>query len=140
MAQSMIDKLTNYLMPADGVERDDDAMALPEKVNRSKPVNLHVHSNQSPSLKMLIVAQAKFSEVRTYSDHLKSNMAVVINLTGVDVKMQCAIKDFMDGACYALAGSVQRVSESVFIYVPTNVDISKELYSYSVPTYIKPKL
>ena len=28
---------------------------------------------------------------------------------------------------------------SIFLYVPTNVNVDKELYAYSVPAYVKPK-
>ena len=107
--------------------------------HKRKPVNLYLHTNQSENLKVLIVSPAKFDDVRMYADHLKANITVVVNLTSIEKDMQDSIKDFMNGVCYILAGNVQRIADSVFIYAPVNVDIDKELYAYSVPTYVKPK-
>lgn len=140
MALSMIDKLTNYLMPTEGVAQKEKPVVKADVVQESKVVSLSVHSNQSAKLKVLIVSVAKYDDVRKYADHLKANIAVVINLANVDVNVQHAIKDFMNGVCYVLAGNVQKVAESVFMYTPVDVDMEKELYAYSVPAYVKPKI
>lgn len=140
MALSMLDKLTNYLMPTEEVVSKDKLVVGADATQGSKLVSLSVHSNQSSKLKVLIVSVAKYDDVRNYADHLKANIAVIINLAGVDVTAQESIKDFMNGACYVLSGNVQRVAESVIMYTPVGVDIGKELYAYSVPTYVKPKI
>ncbi len=139
MALSMIDKLTNYLMPMEEVQEKEKPVAHTPAPQGSKVVNLSVHSNQSAKLKVLIVSVAKQDDVRNYADHLKANIAVVINLTSVDGITQQSIKDFMNGVCYVLSGNVQNVAESVLLYTPFGVDIEKELYAYSVPPYVKPK-
>ena len=140
MGLSMIDKLTNYLMPMEKMVQKEQLVSEVDDTHGRKPVNLYVHTNQSASLKVLIVLPAKFDDVRMYADHLKANITVVVNLIGLDLDMQNAIKDFMNGVCYVLSGNAQRIADSVFIYTPANVDIDKELYAYSVPTYVKPKL
>jgi len=140
MGLSMIDKLTNYLMPMEKVAQKEQLVADFDDIHGRKPVNLYVHTNQSAKLKVLIVSPAKFDDVRIYADHLKANITVVINLTCIEKDMQNAIKDFMNGVCYVLAGNVARIADSVFMYTPVNVDIDKEIYAYSVPTYVKPKV
>ncbi len=139
MALGMIDKLTNYLLPTEETEAKKQRVLTSDTEYGIKPVNLQVHTNQAIALKMVVVSPAKYDDVRTYADHLKANMAVVINLTGVELDMQYAIKDFMNGVSYVLDGNVQRVADSVFMYTPANVGIDKELYAYSVPTYVKPR-
>ena len=140
MALSMIDKLTNYLMPTEGGGQREKPVGESTAARGSNLVNLSVHSTQSGKLKVLIVSSAKYDEVHTYADHLKANIAVAINLTDVDVTMQESIKDFMNGVCYVLDGNVQRVAESVIMYTPSDVDIEKELYAYSVPAYVNPRI
>lgn len=135
----MLDKLTNYLMPVEETATKTQKITESDSDNEAKPLNLQVHTNQSIALKMVIVSPASYDDVRTYADHLKANIAVVMNLTGVEMDMQYAIKDFMNGVSYILACNVQRIADSIFIYTPANVAIDKELYAYSVPTYIKPK-
>jgi cell division inhibitor SepF len=138
MALGMLDKLTNYLMPMEDMAAKKQVGTESDMEYGSKP-NLQIHTNQSIALKIVVVSPAKYDDVRTYADHLKANIAVVLNLTGVEMDMQYAIKDFMNGASYILAGNVQRIADSVFMYTPSNVGIDKELYAYSVPTYVKPK-
>lgn len=139
MALSMIDRLTNYLMPMEEVAKTEQPVSEKNAAHGRKPVNLYVHSNQSSTVKVLIVSPAKFDDVHVYANHLKENIIVVVNLTGLDVTTQQTIKDFMNGVCYVLDCNVQRVADFVFIYAPANIDIDKQLFAYSVPTYIKPK-
>lgn len=139
MALDMLDKLTNYLMPTEEIGTKKQTVSVNDMDYGTKSVNLQVHTNQSIALKIVVVSPAKYDDVRTYADHLKANIAVVINLTGVEIDMQYAIKDFMNGVSYILAGNVQRIADSVFMYTPANVGIDKELYAYSVPTYVKPR-
>jgi len=135
----MIDKLTNYLMPMEKVAQNEQLIGDIDDTHGRKPVNLYVHTNQSAKLKVLIVSPAKFDDVRMYADHLKANITVVVNLTSIEMDVQNSIRDFMNGVCYVLAGNVQRIADSVFIYTPVNVEIDKEIYAFSVPTYVKPK-
>jgi len=139
MGLSMIDKLTNYLNPIEKIAQKEQILSEFDGTHGRKPLNLHVHTNQSKNLKVLIVSPAKFDDVRMYADHLKANITVVVNLSCLETDVQDAIKDFMNGVCYVLAGNAARIADSVFIYAPVNVDIDKELYAYSVPTYVKPK-
>jgi len=139
MGLGMIDKLTNYLMPMEKLAQKEQLISEFDETHGRKPVNLYVHTNQSAMLKVLIVSPAKVDDVPVYADHLKANITVIVNLTCIEMDMQNAIKDFMDGVCYVLACNVAQIADSVFIYTPVNVDIDKELYAYSVPTYVKPK-
>lgn len=139
MALSMIDKLTNYLMPMEEVAKKEQSVSENDVIRGRKPLNLYVHSNQSTTLKVLIVSPAKFEDVHMYANHLKANITVVVNLTGLDITKQQAIKDYMNGVCYVLDGNVQRIADFVFMYAPAHVDIEKQLYAYSIPAYVKPK-
>ena len=139
MALGMLDKLTNYLLPTEESGEKKQRVLVRDADYEVKPVNLQVHTNQSIALKMVVVSPAKYDDVRTYADHLKANIAVVMNLTGVEMDMQYAIKDFMNGVSYVLAANVQRIADSVFMYTPAHVGIDKELYAFSVPTYVKPR-
>lgn len=140
MGLSLIDKLTNYLMPLEEVAAQGRSVSEMDTARARKSVNFQVHTNSSAFLKVVVASPMTYDDVCTYANHLKDDVAVVINFTGVDIEMQRAIKDFMNGVCYVISGNVQRIADSVFIYVPGHIDIEKELYAYSVPAYIKPKM
>lgn len=140
MGLSLIDKLTNYLMPLEEVAMQGNVVSEMDAARARRSMNLQIHNNESTSLKVVVASPATYDDVCLYANHLKENIAVVINFTNVEIDMQHAIKDFMNGVCYVVAGNVQRIADSVFIYTPGHVDIEKELYAYSVPAYSKPKI
>ncbi|MCL2360922.1 MAG: cell division protein SepF [Defluviitaleaceae bacterium] len=51
----------------------------------------------------------------------------VVDLTGMERSMAQRIADFLGGACYALSGTVHRVSRDIFIIVPDGVRITAEM-------------
>jgi cell division inhibitor SepF len=140
MGLSLIDKLTNYLMPLEEVATQGNVVSEMDAARARRSMNLQIHTSESASLKMVVASPATYDDVCVYANHLKENVAVVINFTNVEIDMQHAIKDFMNGVCYVVAGNVQRIADSVFIYTPGHIDIEKELYAYSVPAYSKPKI
>ena len=139
MALGLIDKLTNFLMPIEEVAdigREQVVSELSAAQSR-KTVNLRVHTQETAGLKVLIAAPTQYEDVTIYADNLKARVSVVVNFEHVDGDLQRAIVDFLNGVCYIIKGNVQRVSDEILMYVPENVDISKELYAFSIPTYTK---
>ena len=46
---------------------------------------------------------------------------------GMDVELAQRIIDFISGACYAIDGNLQKVSNYIFILTPHSVDITGDL-------------
>ncbi|MDR3590701.1 MAG: cell division protein SepF [Negativicutes bacterium] len=132
MALGLIDKLTNFLMPVEEAEPAEHISA------GDRRANLKVHT--PAALKVFITAPQAFDDVKVCADCLKAHVAVLINFEDVDSVTQQRIGDFLGGVCVVTDGASQRVSDTVVLYVPSNVDINKEMYAYSVPTYTKRKL
>jgi cell division inhibitor SepF len=65
-----------------------------------------------------------YDDAQTVIDHLKNRRPVVLNLEALDGAMAQRILDFTSGAAYALDGNVQKVSKSIFIVVPSNIELS----------------
>lgn len=131
MASGLIDKLTNFLMP---VEEEGTQPAEIQPVG-DRRAQLRVHS--PAALKVFIANPAEFDDVKLCADYLKANVAVLINYEEADVATMQRIGDFLEGMLAVTGGTNQRVSDKVVMYVPANVDINKEMYAYSVPTYTK---
>ena len=97
----------------------------------SKIVNLHTTS----SMKVVIVEPKKYEDVTIIADHLRQRRAVIVNLESIEhePEVKKSIYYFMSGAVYMLDGSMQKVSKSIFMLAPSNVDIDanvkKELES-----------
>jgi len=68
-------------------------------------------------------------DAREIADTLLDSCTVVLNLEGLDVELAQRIIDFTCGACYSLQGSLQKISNYIFILTPADVDISGDYQS-----------
>jgi cell division inhibitor SepF len=131
LALGLIDKLTNFLMPV------EETVPTEHITPGDRRASLKVHS--PAALKVFITAPQAFDDVRVCADCLKAHVAVLINFEDVDNVTQQRIGDFLNGVCVVTDGTSQRVSDTVVLYVPSSVDVNKEMYAYSVPAYNKKK-
>ena len=99
-----------------------------EPRERGKLVTLN-NNNQTKTVRMMIVEPTSFEEVQALVDHLKNKRAVIINLEETDKVLARRIADFMGGAIYALDGTMQRVSGSIFLFTPQNIEVSVPIRS-----------
>jgi cell division inhibitor SepF len=74
-----------------------------------------------------VVKPQSFNESKTITDYLKSNKTVVVNLEGIEITTAQRIIDCIAGASYALGGSLEPISNKIFIVAPSDVEISGDL-------------
>ncbi|MCX7923242.1 MAG: cell division protein SepF [Clostridia bacterium] len=89
------------------------------KKHQGKVVNIHSASQ----FKVVIMQPDNFDDAQDICDHLKNKKPVVINLEGVEKGDAQRIIDFLSGSVYALEGSIQKVTNGIFLIAPNNVDI-----------------
>jgi cell division inhibitor SepF len=73
-----------------------------------------------------VVEPQNFNGAREVGDRLKANQPVILNLQGLPRELQRRLIDFSSGLAYAVAASMQRVADQVFLLTPTNVEVSQE--------------
>lgn len=109
------------------IEDEDDITSGFDSINASKSnkiVSLHTVSQ----MKVVIVEPKKYEDVTTIADHLKQRRALVVNLDSVEKNEdKKAIFNFMNGAVYVLEGNIQKITKSIFILAPSNVDIDSSV-------------
>jgi len=105
--------------------------------NHNKVVNIH----SSSQLKVVVIQPQNIDDAQEISNHLKENKPVIVNLESMDKEPAQRIVDFFCGAVYALDGSIYRVSNSIFLITPYNVDVmgdfKEDLKSKSVFPWMK---
>lgn len=107
-------------------EQNIDQPALGNSITKaSKVVNIHT----ATQMKVVIVEPKKYDDVTIIADHLKQRRAVIVNLESLedDPETKKSIYYFISGAVYILEGSMQKVSKSIFILAPNNVDIDANI-------------
>ncbi len=82
-----------------------------------------VNFNANNQFKVVIMQPGSFEEARDVCDHLKSKKPVIVNLETIEKDIAQRIVDFLSGSIYALDGSIQKVSNAIFIIAPSNVDL-----------------
>ena len=90
-----------------------------KKNSNGKLVNLS-NANQ---LKLVVMQPTSFDDAQDVCDHLKEKKPVVINLEYADKETARRLIDFLSGAVYGVDGHIKKVSPTIFLIVPFNVDI-----------------
>jgi cell division inhibitor SepF len=78
----------------------------------------------SKQLKVMVVEPVSFDDVQHVADYLKSKKPVVVNLENADSEISRRMIDFISGTTYALDGSMQKISNQIFLCAPQNVDVA----------------
>lgn len=78
-------------------------------------------------MEVSVIKPNTMEDTREIADTLLSNCTVVLNLEGIDVELAQRIIDFACGTCYAIDGSLQKVSSYIFILTPAGVEISGDI-------------
>lgn len=89
--------------------------------------NNKVVSMNTKGVEVYVIKPQDFSEAQTAADLLKQGRTVVINLEGVELTIAQRSIDFIGGATYAIDGSLQAVSNNIFIAAPDNIEVSGDL-------------
>lgn len=86
------------------------------------PMNTGVSSS-----KMVITQPTCYDEVEGIGEYLKSRKSIIINLENVGKEDARRILDFLSGATFMVEGTIQRVSNLIYLITPKNVEIQNDL-------------
>ena len=78
------------------------------------------------SPKPYAVAPVSFNDAQEVADRYMASTPVIMNLEGVDRELSRRLVDFASGLCYGTRGQMEKVTTSVYLLTPTNVEVSAE--------------
>jgi cell division inhibitor SepF len=96
--------------------------AQKNKPQQNKVVNIHTPQQ----FKVVVMNPENFEDAKEVTEHLKNKKPVVINLLKLEKEFAQRILDFLSGGVCALEGSIQKVSQGIFVVAPNNVDVMGE--------------
>ncbi|MGB7982473.1 MAG: cell division protein SepF [Candidatus Nanopelagicales bacterium] len=67
-----------------------------------------------------------YNDARRIGEEYREGVPVIINLTGMDDSDAKRIVDFAAGLVFGLRGSIERITNKVFLLSPANVDVGAE--------------
>ncbi len=109
------------------VEAEEDLKQKVEELEVGKGkknnnlVNLPTAQKQ---MKVMVVEPFSFDDAQHVADHLKNRKPVVVNFENCDKEVAKRMIDFISGTTYALAGSIQKIGNNIFLCAPNNVDVT----------------
>ncbi|HEX5741945.1 MAG TPA: cell division protein SepF [Pilimelia sp.] len=67
-----------------------------------------------------------YNEARTIGEHFRDDVPVIMNLTEMDEADAKRLVDFAAGLAFGLRGTIERVTNRVFLLSPANVQVTAE--------------
>lgn len=113
-------------------EEDERVIPLRSRVKDREKTKLVDVSNTQ--MKVAILVPENYEDAQEICDNIKEHRAVVVNLENVEYETSQRIIDFLSGACYSLNGSIQKISNKIFIIAPENVDITGDIKDELIKT------
>ncbi|AZZ61588.1 cell division protein SepF [Oenococcus sp. UCMA 16435] len=65
-----------------------------------------------------------FSDAKTIVNQLLLHEAVIVNFSAIDETQSAKIVDFVAGAIYAVEGSIEKISDEIWLIAPNNYAVS----------------
>jgi cell division inhibitor SepF len=104
------------------------ASITPERrlVEKSAPVITSKTSSDREPYRITTLHPRTYNEARTIGEHFRDSTPVIMNLTEMDDTDAKRLVDFAAGLVFGLHGSIERVTQKVFLLSPANVDVTAE--------------
>lgn len=91
---------------------------------RTETVQQQFSSGAGGSSGVVINSPSTYEDVQLLIDHLKMHEQVIVDFSTVNQTSVYRILDFMSGAIYALGGSIQQITNNIFLFAPAGVTIT----------------
>lgn len=129
-------KFKNIFIPEDEYDEDDyeETEQEDELVTRSThavhPASIAVPKvvslNQPNRMEILNFTMLSYDMTGEICGYIKNRKPIIVNMEKLAPhEMQRAV-DYLTGACFALNGSVEKVTDNIFIFAPEHVNINPD--------------
>ncbi|QQQ75037.1 cell division protein SepF [Saccharothrix sp. 6-C] len=80
----------------------------------------------NPLARITTLHPRSYNEARTIGEHYRDGTPVIMNLTDMNDADAKRLVDFAAGLAFALRGSIDKVTNKVFLLSPPNIDVTAE--------------
>lgn len=130
-------KFKNIFVPEDEYD-EDDYEEMEEEQEVTSRTSMHtshptpmtvpkvVSLNQPNRMELLNFTMLSYDMTGEICGYIKNRKPIIVNMEKlVPHEMQRAV-DYLTGACFALNGTVEKVTDNIFIFAPDHVNINPE--------------
>ncbi|MDR3083369.1 MAG: cell division protein SepF [Streptomyces sp.] len=97
-----------------------------QSAEKSAPVIMPKVVSEREPYRITTLHPRTYNEARTIGEHFREGTPVIMNLTEMDDTDAKRLVDFAAGLVFGLHGSIERVTQKVFLLSPANVDVTAE--------------
>jgi cell division inhibitor SepF len=94
-----------------------------EPVSQPRPAP---ERSEHPLSRITTLHPSSYNEARTIGEHYRDGIPVIMNLTDMDDADAKRLVDFAAGLAFALRGSMDKVTNKVFLISPPDVDVTEQ--------------
>ena len=94
---------------------------------RSAQTKVIPMNNGASGSRMVITQPTCYDDVQEVGEYLKAKKSVIINLENVGKDDARRILDFLSGATFMIEGTIQKVSNLIYLMAPRTVEIQNDL-------------
>jgi cell division inhibitor SepF len=110
---------------ADAGRESQGALALrPDTRVRVEPPT--VTAETGPAYKITTFHPSSYNDARAIGEHYREGVPVIMNLSDMDERDAKRLVDFAAGLTFGLRGSLDKVTNRVFLLSPSNVEVSAD--------------
>lgn len=136
---SVLDSIKKFVFPAvDDIDDEYEEEVVKPQVAPLKPLKEEfsatgvkrgkvVRFNTGNISQIVIAKLDSNSGVKVIIDNLKQNIPVIFNITRLDRSDAVRVVDVVYGASYGLEGSMQKVSNDIFVVAPSGMEITGDI-------------
>ena len=81
---------------------------------------------QSGKIDILNFTMQNYNTTGEMFDYIKLKKPIIVNMEELEVFEKQRALDYLSGACEALGGNVEKVTDNIFIFAPEHVNINPE--------------
>lgn len=85
-----------------------------------------VSLGQSGRIDILNFTMQNYNTTGEMFDYIKLKKPIIVNMEELEVYEKQRALDYLSGACEALGGNVEKVTDNIFIFAPEHVNINPE--------------
>ncbi len=107
--------------------RDDRPAPVASISERRRPAQpVPTQSRVAELSRITTLHPRNYNEARTIGEHFREGIPVIMNLSEMDDSDAKRLVDFSAGLVFAVRGSIERVTNKVFLLSPPNVTVAAE--------------
>ena len=110
-------------MMSTGLSSQDNLALAPQEHLRERAV---VAEEPQPGYRITTLHPTTYNEARTIGEYFRENVPVIMNLSEMDEADAKRLVDFAAGLAFGLRGTIERVTNRVFLLSPANVQVTAE--------------